>query len=121
MFNKFKSVLWQLFGMFLFVLCGFAGGYIYAVGESKNAEKRAAESNLETTETASDHELEEQDPISQGTSETAAERLSKVKAKAKKKERAMANARAKATARETGNEKEHDKTKTKKIHEHKGQ
>ncbi len=86
MFNKFKSVLWQLAGMFLFVLCGFVGGYIYAVGEYKNAEKRAAESNLETTETDSDQQLEEPETISfQGTSETAAERLAKVKAKAKKK------------------------------------
>jgi len=85
MFNKFKYVLGQIFGMFLFVLCGFVGGYIYAVGEYKNAEKRAAKDNLETTEAATDQELEEPDPISHGTAETTAERLSKVKAKAKKK------------------------------------
>ncbi len=86
MFNKFKYVLGQIFGMFLFVLCGFVGGYIYAVGEYKNAEKRAAKANLETTEATTDHELEEPETISlQGTSETTAERLSKVKAKAKKK------------------------------------
>jgi len=86
MFNKFKSVLWQLAGMFLFVLCGFVGGYIYAVGEYKNAEKRAAKDNLETTEATTDPELEEPDPISfHGTAETTAERLSKVKEKAKKK------------------------------------
>jgi len=85
MFNKFKSVLWQLFGMFIFLLCGFAGGYIYAVGEYKNAEKRAEKANLETTEAAAYPELEDPDPISQGTSETTAERLSKVKEKAKKK------------------------------------
>ena len=85
MFNKFKYVLGQIFGMFLFVLCGFVGGYIYAVGEYKNAEKRAAKDNLETTEAATDQELEEPDPISHGTAETKAERMAKVKAKAKKK------------------------------------
>jgi len=85
MLKKIKSVLWQIFGMFLFVLCGFAAGYIYAVGEYKNAEKRAAKDILETTETATNPELEEPDPISHGTAETTAERLSKVKAKAKKK------------------------------------
>ena len=86
MFNKFKYVFGQIFGMFLFVLCGFVGGYIYGVGEYINAEKRAAESNLETTETDSDQQLEEPETISfQGTSETAAERLAKVKAKAKKR------------------------------------
>jgi hypothetical protein len=62
MFNKFKYVLGQIFGMFLFVLCGFVGGYIYAVGEYKNAEKRAAKDNLETTKRSP--ELEEPDPIS---------------------------------------------------------
>ena len=85
MFKNFKYVFGQIFGMFLFVLCGFVGGYIYAVGEYKNAEKRAAKDNLETTEAATDQELEEPDPISHGTAETTAERLSKVKAKAKKK------------------------------------
>lgn len=86
MFKNFKYVLGQLFGMFLFLLCGFVGGYIYGVGEYKNAEKRAAESNLETTETAADLELEEPETISfQGTAKTKAERLAKVKAKAKKK------------------------------------
>ena len=84
--KKIKSVLWQLFGMFLFVLCGFVGGYIYAVGEYKNAEKRAAKSSIETTEAAADPQLEEPETISfQGTAETTAERLSKVKEKAKKK------------------------------------
>jgi len=84
--KKIKSVLWQLFGMFLFVLCGFVGGYIYAVGEYKNAEKRTEKSSIETTEAAADPELEEPETISfQGTSETKAERLAKVKEKAKKK------------------------------------
>ena len=86
MFKNFKYVFGQIFGMFLFVLCGFVGGYIYAVGEYKNAEKRAEKSNLETTETAADTELEEPETISfQGTAETKAEQLAKVKAKAKKK------------------------------------
>jgi len=85
MLKQIKYIFLHLFGTVVVAACGFAAGYIYAVGEYKNAEKQAAKDNLETTETAADHELEEPDPISQGTSETAAERLSKVKAKAKKK------------------------------------
>lgn len=82
-FKQLKYILWQLFGMVVFVIAGFAVGYIYFVGEQKNAAKQ------ETTITTGPVkmtpveaiEIEGPEPVSQPISN--AEKLAKVKAKAK--------------------------------------
>lgn len=81
-FKQIKFILWQLFGMFVFLVCGFLAGYVYFVGAQKNAAKQA---DTETIETPAEPELTELEPISfsQPTATTNAARIAKVKSAAK--------------------------------------
>lgn len=81
-FKQIKFILWQLFGMFVFLVCGFFAGYIYFVGEYKNAAKQA---ETETIETPAEPQLTELEPISfsQPTATTNAARIAKAKVAAK--------------------------------------
>lgn len=82
MLKQIKYIFLHLFGTVVVAVCGFAGGYIYAVGEYKNAAKQA---NTERIETPAEPELTELEPISfsQPTATTNAARIAKVKAAAK--------------------------------------
>jgi len=87
-FKQIKYIFWQLFGMVVFVIAGAIGGYIYFVGEQKNAAKNGA---AQETPISVEHpqgepvaELKELEPVSFSTSTTSnAEKLAKVKAKGK--------------------------------------
>jgi len=82
MLKQLKYIFWQLFGMAVFLIAGAVGGYIYFVGEQKNAAKQ--ETGIEKPITLTPVEtvdIEGPEPISQPI--TNAEKLAKVKAKAK--------------------------------------
>jgi len=86
--RQLKYILGQLFGGAIVLILGAVGGYIYFVGEQKNAAKNGA---AQETPISVEHpqgepvaELQELEPVSFSTSTTSnAERLERVRAKGK--------------------------------------